>query len=187
MRRYACIPDEAIRLGDFSLTTVQDSHIEIIRLWRNAQMDVLRQAQPITHEQQLSYYETQIWPTLADQHPANLLLIFLEGDRPVGYGGLVHIAWEHRRAEVSFLLQPELALNDRSYSRYSSTYLCLLKRLAFEGLSLHRLFTETFATRIGHISVLESNGFRPEGRMRDHVRINDRPVDSLIHGCLNDE
>jgi RimJ/RimL family protein N-acetyltransferase len=35
--------------------------------------------------------------------------------------------------------------------------------------------------------VLEANQFRLEGRLREHVRIGGTAVDSLIHGCLQDE
>jgi RimJ/RimL family protein N-acetyltransferase len=186
-RRYSCLPVASVSEGYFSLTTVQDAHIDSIRQWRNAQLDVLRQAACISSEQQERYFEREIWPRLTQPHPNNVLLVFLERERPVGYGGLVHIAWEHARAEVSFLLDPILTADIPTYSRYFSTYLDLLKRLAFDGLRLHRLFTETFANRTDHICVLEANRFRLEGRLREHVRIGGTAVDSLIHGCLNDE
>jgi RimJ/RimL family protein N-acetyltransferase len=187
MRQYACLPEALGTDGEYSLVTVQDAHIESIRQWRNAQMDVLRQAHPISSGQQVRYYSEQIWPTLADPQPRNLLLTLLEGRRPVGYGGFVHIAWEHQRAEVSFLLDPVLTTDHSTYARIFSIYLGLLKRAAFDGLGFNRLFTETYAHRIEHIRVLENNGFRLEGRLRKHVRIGSEAVDSLIHGCLSDE
>lgn len=187
MRRYACLPDAPITDGAFSLATVQDAHIERIREWRNVQMDVLRQSKPISREQQERYYEERIWPTLESPQPDNILLIFREGDRPVGYCGLVHVAWEHRRAEVSFLLDPDLAKDAAGYARYFSACLGLLRRLAFDALGFHRLHAETYAVRVEHIRVLESCGFRLEGRLRDHVWIDGTTVDSLIHGCLNVE
>jgi RimJ/RimL family protein N-acetyltransferase len=186
VRRYTCLPgDGTIRSGDFALATVQDEHLEAIRVWRNAQMDVLRQAEPIEPLGQVRYFETHIWPTLAERHPPNILLAFQQSGRLLGYGGLVHIAWDHRRAEISFLLDPQYIADPALYARYFSTFLDLLKRLAFAGLSLHRLFTETFDTRAQHVKVLEEHGFEPEGRMRQHVRIGERWVDSLLHGCLN--
>jgi RimJ/RimL family protein N-acetyltransferase len=163
---------------------VQPEHIEAIRLFRNAQMDVLRQSALISPEEQVAYYAASIWPEMGRPQPKNILFTYLERDELVGYGGLVHVAWEHRRAEVSFLLEPRLAGAEKTYARYFSAFLRLIQSVAFEDLKLHRLFTETYATRTDHISVLESSGFALEGRMRDHVRIQDEPVDSLIHGCL---
>lgn len=187
MRRYTCLPgDGTVRSGAFALTTVQDDHIEAIRHWRNAQMGVLRQAEPITTQQQVRYYSTCVWPTLADPRPANILLSLLEEGRPIGYGGLVHIAWEHRRAEVSFLLDEQFTWDPGVYAPYFSIFLNLVKRLAFDGMGMHRLFTETYATRTHHIEVLQANGFQFEGSMRHHVRIAGRWVDSLLHGCLHE-
>ena len=102
----------------------------------------------------------------------------------IGYGGLVHIAWEHRRAEISFLLDPARVAAPGSYAVDYANFLSLIKEIAFECLGLHRLFTETYATRTHHISVLEDSEFRHEGVLRDHVIIEGRPVDSLLHGCL---
>lgn len=183
-RRYACLPADPLREGDFSLCTVQDEHLEAIRQWRNAQIDVLRQAEPLTVEQQVRYYQDHIWPTLDEPHPRNLLLTFLEGERPVGYGGLVHIAWEHRRAEVSFLMDPEFTRDPAVYERYFAVFLRLLQRLAFGELGFYRLFTECYAIRGEQIRLLEKHGFQLEGRMRGHVHIGGAPVDSLIHGLL---
>lgn len=164
---------------------VQPQHIEAIRQWRNAQLSILRQSVPISPGQQAAYYAARVWPAMKQMQPADILLACLEDERLIGYGGLVHIAWEHRRAEVSFLLDPELARESDAYARYFGTFLDLMKALAFEDLGLGRIFTETYAMRTHHISVLEANGFRLEGRLRNHVIVDDRPMDALIHGCLD--
>ncbi len=186
-RRYICLPHARVRSGGFALITIQDAHIEPIRLWRNAQIDILRQVAPISPEQQQHYFETRIWPTLAVAQPDNLLFSFLEEGRLVGYGGMVHVAWEPLRAEVSFLLDPALTRDANDYGRHFAAYLGLLKQLAFGDLGFHRLFAETYSFRTEHLRVLEANGFVCEGRMRDHVRIGGTFHDSFIHGCLNDE
>ena len=186
-QRYVCLPQTLPMDGEFALDSVGDIHIESIRQWRNAQMDVLRQEAPITQVAQQRYFETRIWPTLETPQPDNVLLVLLHQGRAIGYGGLVHIAWAHRRAEVSFLLAPELTLEEDTYARYFSCYLGLIKRLAFESLGMRRLFTETYAGRVHHMGVLESAGFRVEGRLREHVLIAGVPVDSVFHGILRNE
>ena len=165
---------------------MQDSDVELIRHWRNAQMDVLRQTSPIGFEQQQAYFANSIWPTLEQAQPTNILVTYHRDGRPIGYGGLVHVAWEHLRAEVSFLLAPELAADRASYAECFSVYLALIKQLGFSALGFQRLFTETYAMRTDHIAILERNGFVREGRMRRHVGIDGEFVDSLIHGCLRD-
>lgn len=186
MRHYACLPIEPVARGEYALSTVQDGHVELIRQWRNAQMDVLRQDAPIGLDQQQSYFASMIWPTLAEHQPSNILLTFYRHGRPIGYGGLVHVAWRHYRAEVSFLLEPELASDSASYAECFAAYLGLIKQVGFEVLGFQRLFTETYAMRTDHIAILESNGFTHEGRLRRHVIVDGEFVDSLIHGCLKD-
>jgi RimJ/RimL family protein N-acetyltransferase len=182
---YACLSKSVVCDGDLALTAVRPEDIEAIRLCRNAQMDVLRQSAPIAPDEQTAYYAASIWPDMPRSQPRNILFAYLESGKFIGYGGLAHIAWEHRRAEVSFLLDPGLAQADDLYARYFSTFLRLIQTVAFGDLQLHRLFTETYATRAHHIAVLESSGFRREGTLKDHVRIQGKPVDSLIHGCVD--
>jgi RimJ/RimL family protein N-acetyltransferase len=183
---YRCLPYATLERNGFALRTVQPADIEPIRQWRNAQMNVLRQTTPISAEAQEAYFAETIWPSLSESRPANILLAFLENGSLIGYGGLVHIAWGDRRAEVSFLLTPKLAGDEPVYGARFAAFLGLIRELAFQGLGLHRLFTETYAFRTAHIAVLEQAGFRLEGRMRDHVVIDGQPIDSLLHGCLND-
>ncbi len=183
---YTCLIRSKISQDDYSVRTVEARDIESIRQWRNAQMDVLRQKNEISQEEQLAYYDQYIWPTLAHAHPKNILLAYFKSDQLIGYGGLVHIEWEDRRGEVSFLLDPVRTYDQEEYKRDFLVFLNLIKSLAFEDLKLQKLYTETFATRAHHISVLEAAGFSLEGRMRQHVIINGQSVDSLIHGCLKD-
>lgn len=184
---YACLPHPRVEQGGYWLETVQPGHIQAIRAWRNAQLDILRQPAPISAEEQEAYFAAQIWPSLDAAQPATLLLSFHEGERLIGYGGLVHIAWEHKRAEVSFLLDPQAAVPVEAYARHFAAFLGLMKVLAFGELGFERLFTETYASRTDHIAVLEAAGFRREGVLRRHVQIGGRGVDSLMHGCLKDD
>ena len=184
---YACMPRARVSHDSFSLQAVQPGDIEAIRRWRNAQLDVLRQSAPISPEQQVRYFEERIWPAKSEPRPDTILVAFREGSRLVGYGGLVYVSWEHRRAEVSFLLDDRLAARPDEYSRLFGRYLRLLKEMAFEDLGLERLFTETYAFRNAHMAVLESEGFRPEGNMRGHVVVDGVRVDSLLHGCLRSD
>lgn len=184
MTRWACLNSQRFEREAYALVPVAPQHIEPIRCWRNAQMNVLRQATPISPAQQAAYYARHIWPTMEQQNPANILVGFLHRERLIGYGGLVHIAWECRRAEVSFLLDNARVADEAGYGRDFGAFLGLLRDLAFSDLGLHRLFTETYAMRRYHVSVLEASGFRLEGTLRDHVVIDGEFVDSLIHGII---
>src|SRR5690606_14638788 len=80
-----CMPRRELRHGAFAIRAVGPEHIEAIRQWRNAQIDVLRQSAPISPSQQEAYYATHVWPVMALDEPQNILLIFLEGERAIGY------------------------------------------------------------------------------------------------------
>lgn len=187
MKRYICLPSARLESGLYAITAVQPEHIESIRRWRNAQTDILRQTGTITAEQQQRYYATHVWPGMEHAHPDNILLSYFLENNLIGYGGLVHIAWQHLRAEVSFLLEPSRAGDPVHYGRDFSSFLGLMQQVAFADLGFRRLFTETYAGRNHHISLLEQIGFRPEGVLREHVLQGDKPVDSLVHGCLRND
>jgi RimJ/RimL family protein N-acetyltransferase len=185
MKRYACLNRQRLAHDAYAIQPVQASHTEAIRQWRNAQMAVLRQKTEISATDQQDYYSVHVWPEMDAEQPAKILISLLFQDRAIGYGGLVNVDWKHRRAEVSFLLSPERAENMDDYAMDFSTFLLLVKKMAFEDLGLRRLYTETFDIRPHHIALLEAAGFRREGVMRAHEIIDGRPVDSIMHGVLD--
>lgn len=183
--RYDCLDVDAVVQGDRRLVPVRHQDLASIMHWRNAQLNVLRQKGPLTPEQQERYYQGVIVPSHAEKQPRQILLSYLQGQEVIGYGGLVHIAWGDRRAEVSFLLDPDRAKDPNVYAQDFTLYLFLIKEIAFQHLGLTRLFTETYDIRPHHISILEANGFQFEGRLNAHVWIDGQPVDSLMHGCVH--
>lgn len=169
------------------MRAVYPGDIEAIRQWRNAQMDVLRQTSVISVEAQRRYFEEHIWPDKVSRYPRQILLAIESDGNLVGYGGLVHIAWEDKRAELSFLLDPRLEQNPVARATLFSRFLRIIQVLAFEDLTLSRLWTETYAHRAAHISTIEASGFQSEGRLRKHVTIEGKPTDCLLHGLLLNE
>ena len=169
----------------YALVPLRGQDIFDIKRWRNAQMDILRQNTPLTDEMQKQYFESVIIPSFAEQTPSQILFSFLCDGLCIGYGGLVHISWTSKRAEVSFLVDPQRMEKADLYERDFSAFLQLIKQAAFTELHLHRLFTETFAIRPKHIEVLEKQNFIYEGRMKEHVVINGLFIDSIMHGCIH--
>ena len=170
--------------GTITLVPIRHQDLLSIMRWRNDQIDVLRQAAPLTDADQHRYWEEVIAPSFSQAQPRQILVSVLEGGACVAYGGLVHIDWPSLRAEVSFLADTAVSADEARHGRLFAAFLDALKRVAFDDLGFHRLFTETYDIRPHHVRVLESCGFRPEGRMVDHVRVGGRFVDALIHGCI---
>ncbi len=184
---YCCLSKQSFNYGSYVLRTIQKKEMPCIGKWRNAQLAILRQKKPLTPVDQERYWEDTLIPSFSHQTPAQILFSFLHEEQMIGYGGLTHIDWEAERAEVSFLLEPGRAQQKGLYEKDFCAFLRLLQDVAFEELKLHRLYAETFDLRPGHIFILEECGFTPEGRLKDHVKIEGRYVDSLIHGIINNE
>ena len=182
--RYDFLDVDTVVQGNRCIVPLRHQDLLSIMHWRNAQLKVLRQKEPLTPEQQECYYQGVIVPSYAEKQPRQILFSYLHRQELIGYGGLVHIAWGDRRAEVSFLVAPERAADPSVYAQDFSLYLSMLQETAFQHLGFTRLLTETYDIRPHHISILESSGFQLEGRMKAHVWIDGQPVDSLLHGCV---
>lgn len=184
MKKYACLPGGIFEHNGYLLRPIQPTDIEHVRVWRNAQLCVLRQNKPISVVEQVTYYEQHVWPEMGEVQPSCLLFGFLKDQQLIGYGGLVHIDWGTQNAEVSFLLDPARTTEPEKYGTDFMNFLNLIKRIAFDGLNFNRLFTETYAIRKHHIYVLERSAFLLERVLVDHVVIDGQKFDSLVHGCL---
>lgn len=183
---YACLKKQTYTFSDYVILPLRSIDKQDIMHWRNAQMDVLRQNTPLTIEDQTRYFEKVVSPLFTQKSPQQLLFSFLYKGTCIGYGGLVHINWEDKRGEISFLLDHNRLGDDQRYSSEFSIFLDCMKELAFDELQFNRLFTETYDIRPLHIGVLESNGFLLEGRMKQHIFMNENYCDSLIHGFLKE-
>jgi hypothetical protein len=171
--------------GPYAVRGITREDMEPVRRWRNAQMQLLRQSSPITVAQQQRYFDEAVQPAFDDPRPRQVLLVLLLDSSPVGYGGLTNLDWGARRAELSFLAAPERATDPDTYADDFRAFLALVvDGVAFADLRLHRVFAETFDIRPHHVTILEQFGFAGEGRMKDHVRIDGRYADSLLHGYV---
>lgn len=184
---YRVLPRLRLSDGLITLRAVEQEDVESIRLWRNAQMNVLRQASLITTEEQKRYFEEHVWPEKESTKPKQILLAIVHKGELIGYGGLVNLQWADQRAEISFLLSDQIEVQPQLRAKIFLRFLLLIKELSFRHLRLKRIWTETYAIRKAHIKSLEASGFVFEGCMRDHVLIDGERVDSLIHGVVYDD
>ena len=185
MTTYRPLPQAEFRHEAYRLVPIRYEDREPIRAWRNAQLAVLRQPEPLSAAQQDTYFQRIVLPLFEQEQPNQLLFSLLHNGELIAYGGLVHISWPDSRAEVSFLVDPQRAMDPATYRRDFLAHLRLLGQVAIEKLRFNRLFTETYDIRPAHVAVLEEAGFRLEGRLRQHVRLApDTFADSLMHGQL---
>ena len=185
--KYKALKKNIFSYGEYKIIPIRKKNIESIRLWRNAQMDVLRQKNELSSNDQKEYFNNTIVPLFELSNPKQLLFGFYKDSILIGYGGLVHISWIDKRAEMSFLLNNSRASNHIQYSKDFESFIELIKNLCFKEMKFNRLFTETYAFRKFHISILEKSGFIKEGQLRDQIYEKNKYYNSILHSILKQE
>ncbi len=184
MRRYRCIEDDEVLVGAIVLTTIQDDEIERVRIWRNQQIDVLRQKFEISEKEQIQYFRDEVWPDLDSHRPNQILLSIYRDGIHIGYGGLVHISWEDSRAEISFLLDTRIDETGDLFRDIFKNFLSGIEKIATENLKLHKLVLETYSFRVNHIAVIDNSGFTREGFLTDQIFVKGEWFNSILHGKI---
>lgn len=182
---YSFLENYQLTKENYELVSIREKDAEFIRNWRNDQIDVLRQKNLLSPEDQENYFKHKVFPSFTEKEPNMILVSILKDGELIGYGGLVYINWVDKRAEISFLVETCRARNMAIQMQDFDVYLSLITKFAFNKLNFNRLTTETFAIRLEHIGMLEKHGFKEEGRLREHVWIQDKFVDSVCHALLN--
>jgi RimJ/RimL family protein N-acetyltransferase len=107
----------------------------------------------------------------------------LKNDALIGYGGLVHINWVDKHAEISFLIDTELEKDN--FDEFWCEYIKLIEQIAFKELKLHKIYVYAFDLRPHlYLSLLKSNFFK-DSQLKDHVLINGSFIDVVIHSKIN--
>lgn len=185
LRQYKNIKQNEFVSGNYKLVPIRDEDKYAIMQWRNEQIDVLRQAEPLTKEKQEIYFANVVDKLFEVNEPSQLLFSFLENEKLIGYGGLVHIDWKNGIAEVSFLTQTSRNVGQQFVSDWIN-YLLLLKQIS-RHLKLKKIFTYAYDLRPNLYDALLASGFIEEKRLKGGVEISGNKIDVLIHSCFLEE
>lgn len=172
--------------GKYNLIPIRDADKYLIMEWRNEQIDILRQKEPLTVEMQEAYFRLVVEREFELEKPSQLLFSFLENDILVGYGGLVHIDWDSRNAEISFITKTNRNVNPNRFKEDWKQYLKILKELVESQLGFIKIYTYAYDIRPRLFEVLLESEFYEEARLKNHVQINDKMQDVLIHSFFCD-
>jgi len=186
LRNYKCLSEREFVFDRHKLIPLRFEDRHLIREWRNQQIAILRQKEPLTIEKQDAYFEQVITKLFDVETPAQLLFSFLEDDKLIGYGGLVHIDWTSRNAEISFLTSTNRAINQEQFIEDWTIYLTILKKIASQELNLVKIYTYAYDMRPNLYKVLSNSAFVEEARLKHHVIVDGKFVDVLIHSCFLD-
>ena len=179
MNQYKCLEKQRFDLNEFSLIPIRSEDQLLIMKWRNEQIYHLRQAKPLTETDQNNYFKNIVSTLFEQEKPNQILFSFLKNGECIGYGGLVHINWLDKNAEISFIM--DTALEKEFFEYHWSSYLSLIEQVSFKALKLHKIFTFSFDLRPHLYPMLIKNGFREEARLKEHCYFEGKFIDVLIH------
>ena len=182
MRAYKALQQNVFQKDEYSIVPIRsDDRYEIMK-WRNEQIYHLRQDKPITKEGQDNYFDKIIPQLFNQEKPSQLLFSFLKNGKLIGYGGLVHINWVDRNAEISFIMNTKLENLD--FEHIWSKYLGLIEELAFNKLDLIKLYVYAYDLRPHLYNTLLNNNYFLDARLKNHCFFNGEAKDVVIHSKL---
>jgi RimJ/RimL family protein N-acetyltransferase len=179
MGKYHCLINQEYQIDDYKLVPIRyEDRLDIMR-WRNEQIFHLRQEKPLTIADQEIYFSVTIQEIFKLEQPPQILFSFLKDNTCIGYGGLVHINWLNRNAEISFLINTKL--ENEHFQSLWMIYLKLVERVAFIELNLHKIYTYTYDVRPKLFPVLTSCNYKNEAILEQHVNIDGCYRNVIIH------
>lgn len=183
MNCYKVLDKQKFSIDNFSIVPIRfDDRMDIMK-WRNEQLYHLRQQKPLTVEDQDNYFKNIVSKLFDQEQPTQILFSFLENEVCIGYGGLVHINWTDKNAEISFIMNT--SFEKERFHEIWVAYLKLLEDIAFKELSLHKIYTYAFDLRPHLYEALVDAGFNQESRLKEHCLVENKFYDVVIHSKIH--
>jgi len=179
---YAVLKQNEFTLANYRLIPIRFEDRTLIKKWRNEQIYHLRQSHILSDENQTRYFENIISKLFENEKPDQLLFSFLKNNECIGYGGLVHINWIDRHAEISFVM--DTSLENTSFSENWNIYLSLIEQVAFEQMNFHKLFTYAYDLRPHLYDAIEKADYTKEAVLKEHCFYNNEFKDVVIHSKI---
>ena len=183
MNTYKVLNKQRFQNGKYSLVPIRMEDRYAIMQWRNEQIYHLRQDKPLSEEDQDIYFKTVISKLFNQVRPDQILFSFLENDKCIGYGGLVHINWIDNNAEISFIM--DTALEKNYFKWIWNSYIKLIEEVAFNELRLHKIYTFAYDLRPVLYEIFEDNQFKKDAILRDHILFEGKYIHAIIHSKIN--
>ena len=180
---YIGLKHNSAQIGEYKLVPIRYQDRFDIMKWRNEQMFHLRQMEPLNEQVQESYFTDTVAKLFVQDKPTQYLFSYMKNEVCIGYGGLVHIDWSQKKAEVSFIMDTKL--EELEFDFHWSNYLKMIKKLAFDILKLHAIFTYAYDLRPHLYPVLEKNEFILVKRIKEALEVENVKKDALVHECQN--
>ena len=181
--KYNCLNQNEFVIENYKLVPIRFKDRLAIMKWRNEQIYHLRQDLPLTLKKQDDYFNNVISNLFEQDMPRQILFSYLKKNRCIGYGGLVHINWIDKNAEVSFIM--ETRLEENFFNLHWSKFLKMIESLAFKELNLKKLYVYAFDLRPNLYEVLLDSGYFKDAVLKQHCCVNGKYLDVVIHSKIN--
>ena len=119
------------------LDTLKREDMESIVEWRNQNLEGARTSKPLTLEEQLDFYDTEIC-NRNSRHRYWAIKYEVDGQL-LGITGLTYIEWENNRAEISLMIDP-----DNRQIGYGKEALHVLLGKGFNEMGLQNIYGEVY-------------------------------------------
>lgn len=180
MKYYKNLSRQEYKIGEYKIVPIRDTDKYKIMQWRNEQLYHLRQKIELTKKDQEKYFKEVVEKLFDKINPDQILFSFLKKNICIGYGGLVHISWEDKNAEISFVLDTELEC--KFFEKYWLLFLNLIEIVAFDYLSFMKIYVYSFNLRPKLYAVLNKASYEQEAQLKDHHLLEkDTYIDVFIH------
>lgn len=181
--KYKCLSQNEYLTGDFKIIPIRFEDRIVIMKWRNEQMYHLRQDKPLTEKSQDNYFNGILAKLFNQEKPGQILFSFLKNGECIGYGGLVHINWIDKNAEISFIMNTKLEKN--YFLIHWQIFLKIVEQVAFNDLKFYKLYTYAFDLRPHLYETLEEIGWTKEAVLKKHFYLNKEFKNIIIHSKFN--
>ncbi len=183
MNSYKVLTQQKFESDGYAIVPIRMEDRYTIMQWRNEQIYHLRQNKPLTKDAQDHYFNDVVAKLFEQEQPGQILFSYLKDGQCIGYGGLVHINWTDKNAEISFIMDTELEKNH--FKKNWLIFMKMLEELAFKELKLHKIFTFAYDLRPHLYEIFESLDFSKEAHFKEHCRFNEDYVDVIVHSKIN--
>lgn len=180
--KYRVLNQNIFSSGIYKIVPIRFEDRVNIMKWRNEQIYHLRQAKPLSETDQDNYFNSVVAKLFDQVKPDQILFSYSENELCIGYGGLVHINWIDKNAEISFVMNTKLEKNN--FHKHWGIYLRLLEQVAFEELSLHKIYTYAFDLRPHLYDAIEAVGFVKEAELKEHCYWEGEFKSVIIHSKI---
>jgi len=183
MPEYKVLKKQCFKYQGYSLVPIRSEDRYLIMKWRNEQMYHLRQNELLTIEKQDLYFDTIVANLFVNERPEQILFSYLNNDSCIGYGGLVHIDWANKNAEISFIMDTNLETEEFDF--HWKNYLSMIEELGFSELQFHKLYTFAYVIRPHLFKTLETAGYSKEAIFKEHCFFENQFIDAVMHSKIN--